>query len=95
MRSNPRTTDHAPHSPIRAAQPGFNHAYCALLQLLDRAFNGNPHLLQAAIAGMYGLKAQAQALMQMPTEDGLETAGPTFEYVASIVVSSSQNRTAL
>ncbi len=29
----------------------------------------------------YGLKAQAQALMQLPTEDGLATAGPTFEYV--------------
>jgi hypothetical protein len=34
-----------------------------------------------AIGGMYELKDQAQALMQMPTEDGLETAGPTFEYV--------------
>jgi hypothetical protein len=31
---------------------------------------------------MYGLKTQAQALMRMPIEDGLATAGPTFEYVA-------------
>jgi hypothetical protein len=31
---------------------------------------------------MYSLKAQAQALMQMPTEDGYGTAGPFFEYVA-------------
>ena len=83
MRSNPRTIDHAPHSPIRAAQEGFNHAYSAMLQLLDRAFNGSPDLLKAAVGGMYELKAQAQALMQMPAEDGLETAGPTFEYVAS------------
>jgi len=83
MRSNPRTADHAPHSPIRAAQEDFNHAYSAMLQLLDRAFNGSPHLLKAAIGSMYGLKAQAQALMQMSTEEGLETAGPTFEYVAS------------
>ena len=30
---------------------------------------------------MYRLKVQAQALMEMPTEDGLTTAGPTFEYV--------------
>jgi hypothetical protein len=30
---------------------------------------------------MYGLKAQGQALMQTPTEDGLATAGPTFEYM--------------
>jgi len=34
------------------------------------------------MGAMYSLKAQAQALMQMPTEDGLATAGPTFEYVA-------------
>jgi hypothetical protein len=31
---------------------------------------------------MYGLADLARSLMQMPTEDGLETAGPTFEYVA-------------
>jgi hypothetical protein len=30
---------------------------------------------------MYRLKEQAQALMQIPIEDGLATAGPTFEYV--------------
>jgi hypothetical protein len=34
------------------------------------------------MGAMYGLKAQAQALTQMPTEDELATAGPTFEYVA-------------
>jgi hypothetical protein len=34
-----------------------------------------------AVGSMYRLKAQAQALMQMPTEDGMTTAGPTFEYV--------------
>ena len=32
---------------------------------------------------MYRLKVQAQALMEMPTEDGITTAGPTFEYVPS------------
>jgi hypothetical protein len=31
---------------------------------------------------MYTLKDLAQGLMQVPTEDGLATAGPTFEYVA-------------
>ena len=33
------------------------------------------------ISSMYRLKVQAQALMEMPTEDGITTAGPTFEYV--------------
>jgi hypothetical protein len=82
MRSNPSTIDHAPGSPIRTAQERFNHAYCAILQLLEQAFDGSPQKLAGAIGAMYGLKAQAQALMQIPTEDGLATAGPSFEYVA-------------
>ena len=82
MRANPRTSDHAPGSPIRTAQEAFNRAYCALLHQLHHAFNGRPDVLMPAVGAMYGLKDLAQALMQMPTEDGLETAGPTFEYVA-------------
>src|SRR5690606_24739406 len=31
MRSNPRTTDHRPDSPIRKAQVDFNVAYCEVL----------------------------------------------------------------
>jgi hypothetical protein len=81
MRANPRTSDHAPGSPIRTAQEAFNRAYCALLQQLDRAFNGSPEVLGPSVGSMYGLADLARALMQMPTEDGLETAGPTFEYV--------------
>ena len=83
MRSNPRTSDHAPGSAIRRAQEQFNDSYCALLRLLDQAFNGSPQTIRTAISSMYRLKVQAQALMEMPTEDGITTAGPTFEYVPS------------
>jgi len=81
MRTNPRTSDHLAGSPIQLAQEDFNRSYCGLLQLLEQAFNGAPQRLGATIGTMYTLKAQAQALMEMPTEDGLATAGPTFEYV--------------
>jgi Ferritin-like len=81
MRRNPRTSDHAPGSAIRRAQEQFNDSYCTILRLLDEAFNGSPQTLRTAIGSMYRLKVQAQALMEMPTEDGLTTAGPTFEYV--------------
>ncbi|MFD0854103.1 ferritin-like domain-containing protein, partial [Actinomadura adrarensis] len=81
MRPNPRITDHPPGSAIRAAQEEFNHTYCALLHLLELAFNGNPKMLAVATGTMYGLKAQAEALMRMPDGEGT-TAGPTFEYVA-------------
>lgn len=81
MRANPRSSDHPTDSPIRLAQEDFNRSYCGLLQLLERVFDGAPQTLGGAIGTMYTLKAQAQALMQMPIEDGLATAGPTFEYV--------------
>ncbi|WP_344050995.1 ferritin-like domain-containing protein [Planotetraspora silvatica] len=81
MRRNPRLADHAVGSAIRTAQEEFNHTYCAILHLLEQAFNGSPKLLAVATGTMFALKAQAQALMRMPDEGGA-TAGPTFEYVA-------------
>lgn len=83
MRANPRSSDHPMGSSIRLAQEDFNRSYCELLQLLERAFDGAPQSLGGAIGTMYTLKAKAQTLMQMPTEDGRATAGPTFEYVFS------------
>ncbi|MET7335755.1 ferritin-like domain-containing protein [Nonomuraea sp. NPDC005650] len=81
MRHNPRLSDHPAGSAIRTAQEEFNHTYCAVLHLLERAFNGSPKLLGVATGTMYALKAQAQALMRMPEQDSA-MAGPTFEYVA-------------
>jgi hypothetical protein len=81
MRPNSRTSQQAPGSAIRLAQDEFNHTYCTLLHLLERAFNGRPQTLSDAVDVMYALKGQAQALMQMPTEDGVAVAGPTFEYI--------------
>ncbi|CCH17876.1 ferritin-like domain-containing protein [Micromonospora lupini] len=80
MRPNPRLADHDPGSPIRAAQEDFNHTYCAVLNLLEQAFNGNPGMLGVATGTMYALKARAQGLNQM-SDGGSTTAGPTFEYV--------------
>jgi hypothetical protein len=81
MRPNPRTTDHPEGSDIRVAQERFNTTYCLLLQQLEEAFNGGPARLGATVGTMYQVKAQAQALMRMPLEDGTGTAGPTFEWV--------------
>jgi Ferritin-like len=81
MRRNPRTSDHPPGSTIRRAQERFNDSYCLILRLLDQAFNGSPLTLRSAVGSMYGLKVQARALMEMPTEEGMTTAGPTFDYV--------------
>ncbi|MGX1810463.1 ferritin-like domain-containing protein [Nocardia sp. NPDC055321] len=82
MRPNPRSAEYPEDSPIRAAQREFDNTYCLLLYLLEETFNGSPSQMRDAIGVMYALKSQAQALMTMPTGDGLTTAGPTFEYVA-------------
>ncbi|MEU4404000.1 ferritin-like domain-containing protein [Streptosporangium sp. NPDC023963] len=62
-----------PNPADRAAQEEFNHTYCAILHLLEVAFNGSPTMLAVATGEMYALKAQAQELMRL--------GGPTFEYV--------------
>lgn len=81
MQRNPRTTQQAPGSEIRLAQEEFNTTYCTLLAMLERAFNGEPPILNDAVDVMYALKSQAIDLMQMPTGDGRTVAGPAFEYV--------------
>jgi Ferritin-like len=81
MRPNPRIADSEPGSKVRAAQQAFNVSYCTLLFLLEQAFTGEPSMLGTATGAMFGLKAQAQALMELASGDG-STAGPTFEYVA-------------
>jgi ribosomal protein S11 len=73
--------DYAAGSAARRAQEQFNDSYCAILRLLEQAFNGRPQILRTAIGSMYRLKVQAQALMDMSTDGGMTTAGPTFEYV--------------
>jgi CDGSH-type Zn-finger protein len=61
----------------------FNRAYCAVLHLLDKCFNGSPRLLSVATGEMYALKHQAIELMELPSGDGQTMVGPSFEYVPS------------
>jgi hypothetical protein len=78
MVRNPRPAP--PGTAIRIAQDEFDETYCGILALLGGTFDGEPDMLGPAISGMYALRAQAQALMQMPNGDGT-VAGPTFAYV--------------
>jgi CDGSH-type Zn-finger protein len=81
MRPNPRSADYPSGSEARKQLDAFNHAYSGVLHLLDETFNGSPSLLAVATGAMYGLKAQAVDLMQLPSGDGETTVGPSFEYV--------------
>jgi hypothetical protein len=58
----------------------FAQSYQALLQALNRTFNGDPGYLNQAIGLMYSLDLQARQLVQTPSgvKDGT-TAGPAFQ----------------
>lgn len=82
MRDNPRSSDFPEGSPVRRKMDEFNLIYSDILRGLQRAFNGDPASVASALAAMSELRVVAQALVQMPTGDGVTTAGPSFEYIA-------------
>jgi len=47
---------HMPGSAIRRAQEQFNDSYCAILRLLDQAFNGGPQTLEPRSARCTALR---------------------------------------
>ncbi len=79
-RPNTSTSDYEEGSDIHTKLMEFNHTYCAMLRLLEHAFNGQPAFLATATGTMYVLKAKAKELMAMPSGDGVTTVGVSFEY---------------
>ena len=82
MRPNPKIRQYAGHPEITDMMHRFNCAYMDMLDLIDRAFNGERSSLMAATNKMYEIKEQAINLMNIPSGDGKTTVGPSFEYVA-------------
>jgi hypothetical protein len=80
MAPNPKAEDYASGSDLHLRAVEFNRTYTGLLDLLHRAFNGKPERLGKAVAGMYELKYQAQALIRTPRPDGQGNAGPGFQF---------------
>lgn len=83
MKDDPKASDFARLPEIKAKVDAFNMLYSDFLRSLNGAFNGNPGLLAATVPTMYRLKYAAQELMRIPIGSDGETAGPTWEYVAS------------
>jgi CDGSH-type Zn-finger protein len=81
MRENPRSADYPPDSPVQARMRAFNQLYSDMLRALHRAFNGEPKQMFQAVRSMRALKIRAQELMQVPSGDGVTTAGPSFEWL--------------
>jgi hypothetical protein len=79
-KTNIKVADIPIDSPARQLAEQFNRDYTAMLNHLNRAFNGEQDQLNPAINIMrLKLKSAAKVLVQSPIADGV-TAGPTFEF---------------
>ena len=79
IKANCRLADYT-DAEARQAADNFNAYYRDFLQLLTRAFTGQPQLLIEAVGGMFRIKELAYQLMRNPIDgaSGL-SAAPTFE----------------
>jgi CDGSH-type Zn-finger protein len=84
MRPNPSSSDYAEGSEIHQKMTAFHESYSDMLRMLERCFNGEPDLLASSVGTMYELKIMVVELMQMPSGDGITTAGPSFEYKPAV-----------
>ena len=84
MRDDPTAADYADLPDIRAISDSFNAAYSALLDGLNAAFNGNKAQLAGLVPVMYQLRERAQKLLRVPLPNvvPMQTAGPTWDYIA-------------
>ena len=86
MLANPRMADYGPpSSPLWKDADAFNHAFGAVMALLDRGFRGEPSRVADAIGRMFDLPGLATEVLshEVPDHPGL-VAGPTFELPAPV-----------
>ena len=82
VRANAQLADYA--SPgVRDQAAAFNADYARFLQMLTRAFGGEPAMFVEAVGEMFHVKDAFGKLMRTPLGDG-ETAAPTFEIDAAM-----------
>ncbi len=82
IEKNPRLSHY--HDPeLRGAAVAFNGSYADFLAMLDRAYNGEPHLLLEAVPQMFRLREKMIQLIRnpLPGKQGVNAA-PTFEIFA-------------
>ncbi len=73
------TPTYLPGSVGQVANDTFNYTYTSLLKVLHRSLNGQPDLLDTAVAMMMSLRQQAMD-MASGTTTGNQNIGPSFEY---------------
>ncbi|MGD9617519.1 MAG: ferritin-like protein [Alphaproteobacteria bacterium] len=83
IKANAKLSDYPKGSDVHRAAEVFNNQYSAFLQMLTRAFRGQPELLIEAVGEMFVLKELAYRLTRQPIDGpGTPHAAPTFEMPA-------------
>jgi hypothetical protein len=83
IKPNAKLSDYPKGSDVYQAATAFNSRYAGFLQMLTRAFNGQPELLLEAVGEMFILKELAYRLTRQPIDGpGTPHAAPTFEMPA-------------
>jgi hypothetical protein len=86
VKTNPRVADFPSGSELRAAASEFNAYYRRFLEMLTKAYAGQPNLLIEAVGEMFRIKEMACRLIRNPIADpGGEHPAPTFEMSAVTV----------
>jgi hypothetical protein len=80
IKANAKLSDYRKGTGIYQAAEAFNTRYATFLQMLTRAFRGEPNLLIEAVGEMFVLKELAYRLTRQPIDGaGTPHAAPTFE----------------
>lgn len=80
--TDPESHDFSKEPPAaQAAQAACNLAFTAMVNELQRAFNGEPGRLGNAVRAMFDLRMSALAALTTPLADGTSVAGPSFRYL--------------
>jgi len=80
IKTNAKLADYSENTALAQQAMGFNNAYADFLDLLTKAFAGEPHLFTDAVGDMFRLKEMFYQLMRQPlTASGGVNAAPTFE----------------
>jgi hypothetical protein len=83
FKTNPRSTDYAPGSPLAELNTRFNREYTLMLIQIGEAFSGTPRTLYTAIRnGMAGLSSVAARMVETPIPGDPQGrhGAPTFEW---------------
>lgn len=80
MIDNPPEVPLPPGSPVARISDQFDATFTALIDELQRTFDGTPRRFGSAFAQMHALRLTAQALMPLGVPGRSGTAGPRFLY---------------